>query len=141
MKKSDEIQIIEDFFNIIQSYTENNTVYYDDIQIFYKVLQILDRKNKEIRKIGKANNFYKREIKSLNSRYNNLERALVEKNMCKIKELEIKNRILKRELCMQTVFETPNKNYTQGNDDDEGKFIIFIIGCLFFLLFYFFFME
>ncbi len=140
MKKSDEIQIIEEFFDIIQNYTENNTVYYDDIQLFYKVLQILDRKNKEISKIRKANNYYKREIKSLNSRYNNLERALIEKNMCKIKELEIKNRILKRELCMQTAFETPNKNYTQGNDDD-GKFIIFLVGCLFFLLFYFFFLE
>mgnify|MGYP001076947014 CR=1 FL=1 len=44
MKKSDEIQIIEEFFDIIQNYTENNTVYYDDIQVFYKVLQILDRK-------------------------------------------------------------------------------------------------
>lgn len=137
MKKSDEIQIIEDFFDIIQSYTENNTVYYDDIQIFYNVLQILDRKNKEISKIRKANNFYKREITRLNSRCNYLEKALIGKNSFKKEELERKVNRYRYEQSLGTT----NKNFTQGNDDDEGKFIIFIIGCLFFLLFYFFFLE
>lgn len=137
MKKSDEIQIIEDFFDVIQSYTENNTVYYDDIQIFYKVLQILDGKNKEISKIRKANNFYKREITRLNSRCNYLEKALIEKNSFNIEELERKVNRYRYEQSLGTT----NKNFTQGNNDDEGKFIIFLVGCLFFLLFYFFFLE
>lgn len=137
MKKSDEIQIIEEFFDIIQSYTENNTVYYDDIQIFYKVLQILDGKNKEISKIRKANNFYKREITRLNSRSNYLGKALIEKNSFNIEELERKVNRYRYEQSLGTT----NKNFTQGNNDDEGKFIIFLVGCLFFLLFYFFFLE
>lgn len=137
MKKSDEIQIIEEFFDIIQSYTENNTVYYDDIQIFYKVLQILDGKNKEISKIRKANNFYKREITRLNSRCNYLRKALIEKNSFNIEELERKVNRYRYEQSLGTT----NKNFTQGNNDDEGKFIIFLVGCLFFLLFYFFFLE
>lgn len=136
MKKSDEIQIIEDFFDIIQSYTENNTVYYDDIQIFYKVLQILNRKNKAISKIRKANNFYKREITRLNSRCNYLEKALIEKNSFRIGEVERKvNRYM-----YEKNFGTTSKNFTQSKNTD-GKFIIFLFGCLLLFLFYLFFME
>ncbi len=126
MKKSDEIQIIEEFFDIIQNYTENNTVYYDDIQVFYKVLQILDRKNKEISKVRKANEFYKREITRLNSRCNYLERARIEKNSFKIEELKRK---VNRYAYEKSLGATKN-NYTKDKNSKAKDIILIILATI-----------
>lgn len=89
MKKADEIQIIEEFFDIIQNYTENDTVYYDDIQIFYNVLKILDSKNHEIK-------YLKKEKQLLKSRNTQLSNKLIS-SISTYEELNKKNKKLNYE--------------------------------------------
>lgn len=167
MKKLNETQIIEEFFDIIQSYTENNTVYYDDIEIFYKILQILDDKNKKIIQLKKVNESNVREIRVLNLKYlssmtknfelkNEYKKQIEKEQIEEVSEIK-KNSIIypaatiKEEILSNnsnSYFENIRQEVDEDNShnintyfDFDGKLLIFFIGCLLLLLFYFFFLE